>query len=104
MGSIPVGVTNENLKRTQKGVSFRFFAISKYEKEDIMNKDVNSVMKSFVIEYVKSHNEHSGKILEAFNHVDEALKILQSLPFDVQNEIQQGIKKALFAQGLIRHI
>lgn len=31
-----------------------------------MNKDVNSVMKSFVIEYVKSHNEHSGKILEAF--------------------------------------
>ena len=41
-----------------------------------MNKDVNSVMKSFIIEYVKSHNEYSGKILEAFNHVDEALKIL----------------------------
>ena len=74
------------------------------KKEDIMNKDVNSVMKTFIIEYVKSHTEHSGKILEAFNHVDEALKILQSLPLDVQNEIQQGIKKALFAQGLTRNI
>ena len=41
-----------------------------------MNKDVNSVIKTFVIEYVKSHNKHSGIILEAFNHADEALKIL----------------------------
>ena len=75
-GSIPRWITKQNLKRTQYSVSFRFFAISKHEKEDIMNKDVNSVMKSFIIEYVKSHNEYSGKILEAFNHVDEALKIL----------------------------
>lgn len=67
-----------------------------------MYKDINSVMKNFIIEYIKSHNEQSGKIMEAFDHIDEGLKILQGLPLDVQNELKQGIANILIAQGIIK--
>ena len=65
-----------------------------------MQKEVNSVIKTIVIEYVKSHKQYEGKIMEAFNHIDEALEILQSLPIEIQSELQQSIMNALIAEGI----
>ena len=52
MGSIPVRVTNRNLNRF---IRFRFFRY--FTTEVIMQKDVGSLIKTALIEYVKCHDE-----------------------------------------------
>ncbi len=56
-----------------------------------MEKDLKTIVKEILIDFTKKHNEYSGKIMEVFNHVDESIKILESLPIEMQNEIKQKL-------------
>lgn len=62
--------------------------------------DLGSIIKGAIIEFLKSHNENSGKIVEFLNHIDEAAKCVQSLPMPLQNELLQSISIALAANGI----
>ena len=64
----------------------------------MMPDAVMAAIKSTIIEYAKSRNEYRGAILEAFNHAFEAVKILSSLPQDIQADLRQ-IFKPMFPQG-----
>ncbi len=65
-----------------------------------MQKDVSSLIKTALIEYVKSHDEYNGKIMDFINHIDEAIKVIQSLPIDAQNDLKQTISNILIANGI----
>ncbi len=65
-----------------------------------MQNDNTSFIKTALIEYAKSHDEYSGKILEIVNHIDEAVEIAQSLPINVQDELKQMILNVLVANGI----
>ena len=62
--------------------------------------DLYSIIKGVFIEYIKSHNETSGKVIELFDHINEAIKCAQSLPIPVQAELQQMFLVALAANGI----
>ena len=62
--------------------------------------DFLSIIKSVSIDYIKSHNEIAGKVVELFNHIDETIKCAQSLPMPVQMELQQLFISALAANGI----
>ncbi len=62
----------------------------------------DTYIKTALIEYVKTQNKYSGKILDAINHIDEAINTLQELPLNIQEEIKQIIVKALILQGVIK--
>ena len=66
-----------------------------------MQKDMSSPIKNALIEYVKSHNDTEGKIMEFINHLDEAEKVAKSLPIDIQNDLIQIIVKGLIASGIV---
>lgn len=66
-----------------------------------MQNDVIGLIKNALIEYVKNHNEYSGKIMEFFNNIDEATKIAQSLPIEIQNELKSIIIGILAANGIL---
>ncbi len=59
-----------------------------------------SLIKNVFIEYAKSHNEYSGKILEILNHIDEATKVAQSLPLNVQEELKGMLYNGLMINGI----
>ena len=65
-----------------------------------MQKDVGSLIKTALIEYVKCHDEYSGNIMDFINHIDEAIKVIQSLPIDAQNELKQTVSNILIANGI----
>lgn len=65
-----------------------------------MQKDVSSLIKTALIEYVKSHDEYNGKIMDFINYIDEAIKVIQSLPIDAQNDLKQTISNILIANGI----
>lgn len=62
--------------------------------------DILSIIKSIGIEYIKSHNETTGKVVELFEHIDETIKCAQSLPMPVQMELHQLLISALAANGI----
>ncbi len=66
-----------------------------------MQKDFSSPLKNTFIEYVKSHSKYDGEIMDIFNHIEEANKAFQSLPFNMQNELGQIILNTLAANGII---
>lgn len=66
-----------------------------------MQNDTIGLIKNALIEYVKSHNEHSGKIMEFFDKVDVATKIAQSLPIETQNDLRNIILSILVANGIL---
>lgn len=66
-----------------------------------MQNDTIGLIKNALIEYVKSHNEHSGKIMEFFDKVDGATKIAQSLPIETQNDLRNIILSILVANGIM---
>ena len=66
-----------------------------------MKNEAPSRFKTVLIEFVKSQNEYAGKILEFANHLDEAVNIAQSLPYDIQQELKQLILSELAANGYI---
>ena len=66
-----------------------------------MNNEASSVFKTILIEFIKSHNEYAGKVLEIANHLDEAATVAQSLPTNIQLELKQIIWSALAANGII---
>jgi len=63
--------------------------------------DLGSIIKGAIIEYIKSHNEDSGKVVEFFNLIEEIDKCTQSLPIHIRNELLQAISLALTANGII---
>lgn len=65
-----------------------------------MNNETSPVFKTVLIEFVKSHNEYAGKVLDFANHLDEAATIAQSLPADIQLELKKIILGALAANGI----
>ena len=65
-----------------------------------MQANNNDFFNTALIEYVKKHDECKGKILEFLNHIDEASKIAQSLPLNVQEELKQLIYNGLMANGI----
>ena len=65
-----------------------------------MQQDYYSLIKNVFIEYAKSHNECSGKILEILNHIDEAAKVAQSLPLNVQEELKGMLYNGLMVNGI----
>lgn len=66
-----------------------------------MNNETSSVFKTVLREFVKSHNEYAGKLLEFANHLDEAVTIAQSLPSNIQQELKKLILSELAANGII---
>ncbi len=66
-----------------------------------MQKDMSSPIKKALLEYVKSHNDKDGKIMEFINNIDEAAKVAQSLPVDTQNDLMQIIMSGLVASGIV---
>ena len=66
-----------------------------------MQNDTIGLIKNALIEYVKSHNEHSGKIMEFLDKVDGATKIAQSLPIETQNDLRNIILSILVANGIL---
>ena len=65
-----------------------------------MQMDFWSIIKSVGIDYIKSHNETAGKVVEMFDYIDETIKCVQSLPIPVQAELQQLFVSALAANGI----
>ena len=65
-----------------------------------MQKDIGSSIKTALIEYVKCHDEHRGNIMDFINHIDEAIKAIQSLPINAQNELKQTVSNILIANGI----
>lgn len=65
-----------------------------------MENNVFEIMKSAVINYVKERKEDIGKVMEIFNHIDEAIKISKSLPPQLNNELNQVAYNALMANGI----
>ena len=61
--------------------------------------DFGSIIKAEIINCIKRHNEDNGKIIEFFNHLDEANKVYCSLPANIQNELKTAIVLALKANG-----
>ncbi len=66
-----------------------------------MQKDMSSPIKKALLEYVKSHNDKDGKIMEFINNIDEAAKVAQSLPVDTQNDLMQIIMSGFVASGIV---
>lgn len=66
-----------------------------------MQKDMSLPIKKALLEYVKSHNDKDGKIMEFINNIDEAAKVAQSLPVDTQNDLMQIIMSGLVASGIV---
>ena len=64
-----------------------------------MQQDCYSLIKNVLIEYAKSHDEYSGKILEFLNHIDEAAKVAQSLPVNVHEELKEMLYNGLMING-----
>ena len=62
--------------------------------------DLYSVIKNVITNYIKSHNETSGKIIELFDHINETIKCAQSLPVPVQAELQQLLLAAFAVNGI----
>ncbi len=62
--------------------------------------DFWSIIKGVGIDYIKSHNETAGKVVELFNHIDGTIKCAQSLPMPVQVELQQLLVSAFAANGI----
>ena len=62
--------------------------------------DLYSIIKGVFIDYIKCHNETSGKVIELLDHINEAIKCAQSLPIPVQTELQQMFLAALTANGI----
>ena len=65
---------------------------------------VGEIIKSVGIEYIKSHNEAAGQVVELFNHLDETVKCAQSLPASIQAELLHLIFSALAANGITLNI
>ena len=61
-----------------------------------MQQDYYSLIKNVFIEYTKSHNECCGKILEILNNI----KVAQSLPLNVQEELKRTLYNALILNGV----
>lgn len=59
------------------------------------------LIKTAFIDYIKSHNEYEGKIVEFYNHINEAGKVFYSLPQNIQNDLFQLISSGLAANGCI---
>ena len=66
-----------------------------------MQNNVIGLIKNALIEYVKSHNEYSGKIMEFFDKIDDATKIAQSLPIEAQNDLKNIVLSILVANGIL---
>lgn len=61
--------------------------------------DLGSIVKEEIINCIKRHNEDNGKIIEFFNHINEANKVFYSLPDNIKNELKTAILLALKANG-----
>ncbi len=59
-----------------------------------------SIIKGVITDYIKSHNETSGKVVELFDKLNEFVKCAQSLPVSVQAELQQLFLTAFAANGI----
>ncbi len=66
-----------------------------------MQNNANAIIKEAIIEYAKHHSEYTGKILDLLNHIDEASKIAQSLPMDIQMELKTYFLQLLVANGIL---
>ena len=64
-----------------------------------MQNEAVSIFKTLLTELVKSQNPYAGNIMEFANHLDEAVKIAQSLPVDIQNQLKTTIEAMLAARG-----
>lgn len=62
--------------------------------------DLGSIIKGVIIDYIKSHDETSGKVIELFDHINETVKCAQSLPVPVQAELRQLLLAAFAANGI----
>ena len=65
-----------------------------------MQANNNDFFNTALIEYVKKHDECKGEVLEILNHIDEAVKIAQNLPLNVQEDLKQIILNVLIANGI----
>ena len=65
-----------------------------------MQNNNGDFFKTVFIEYVKKHDECKGEVSEILYHIDEASKIAQSLPLNVQEELKQLICNGLMANGI----
>ncbi len=62
--------------------------------------NLGTIIQSVIIDYIKSHNETTGKVVELLNYIDETVKCAQSLPMPVQIELQQLLVSAFVANGI----
>lgn len=56
-----------------------------------MRVPVRVFAKQAIIECTSRHNKYAGEIMKFFDHIDEANKIVQGLPIDIQNELKTMI-------------
>ncbi len=64
-----------------------------------MNFD--DIIKTAIIEYMKSHNEDAGKLSDFLNKFEEAGKSFYDLPQNIKDELGQIIEKILALNGII---
>ncbi len=62
--------------------------------------DFGSIVKGVIIDYIKSHNETNGIVVELFDKLNEFVNCVQSLPTSVQAELQHLLLTALAANGI----
>lgn len=66
-----------------------------------MQDNANAIIKEAIIEYAKNHSEYTGTILDFLNHIDEASRIAQSLPMDIQMGLKTYFLQLLVANGIL---
>ena len=66
-----------------------------------MQQDISALIKSALTEYVKNHNEHSGKVMDLFAHIDDTAKAAQNLPAEIRYDVGRIICGILVANGIL---
>ncbi len=65
-----------------------------------MPNNKQAVFRAILTEFVKSHNEYAGKVMEFADHLDQAVEIAQSLPMDIQMQLKEFLCGAMAARGM----
>lgn len=68
-----------------------------------MGIDVGELLKCALTEYVKSHNQYSGLILEFTNKLSDVMKTFYQLPQNIQSDIGKKIIELMIANGVLHY-
>ena len=65
-----------------------------------MPNNNQAAFRAILTEFVKSHNENAGKVMEFADHLDQAVEVAQSLPMDIQMQLKDFLYRTMAASGM----